>query len=131
MFGKRITFQQAIFVLAVLATCTQCTLSFDEPNLTLDEVRERIQATQGEEQLKYKLHVLTRFDFPPDYRIQISDELINQYERLDQPLILGKAYLAKGTGHLHLGKLKSAIELLEKAEELGKQFEAEDPSPIL
>lgn len=128
MFGTRISFQQAIFWLAVIACCSQKMFAFDDSNLTMDDVRERINSTQGEEQVKYKLLVLTRFDFPADYRIKIADELISQGEATDNPLILGKAYCGKGTGLLHLGKLKEALLLLEQAEEFGKRCQDSDPN---
>ncbi|MDX1930236.1 MAG: ATP-binding protein [Pirellulaceae bacterium] len=128
MFGKWLKLWLAILWLAMNAVCSQKLLSSDEPNLSLDEVRERINATQGDEQVAHKLLVLTRFDFPADYRVKISDELITQFDNSEQWSTLSKAYCGKGTGLMHLGKLQAALEQLEKAEEFGEKCKVEDPS---
>lgn len=128
MFGKRTTFQLAILALLLIALSPQNLFSIDEPKFSLEEIRERIGATQGEEQLKFKLLVLSRFDFPPGYRIQICDELIAQYEALDDPVVLGKAYCGKGTALLHLGKLPDAVKLLQRAEQFGLRCKEKDPN---
>ncbi len=128
MFGKWISFQLAAIWLATILLCSQKLLSFEDSKLTIDEIRERINTTSGEDQVKNKLIVLTRFDFPADYRIQIADELITQFASADEPLILGKAHTGKGTGLLHIGEYKAALEQLELAEEFGRRCEDEDPN---
>ncbi len=104
---------------------------FGQPNnplFSLAELKQQIEAANGQEKIDLMMQVLTRFDFSADYRQQVAEELIDSFGVDGDPLYLGKAYCGLGTSQMHRGDLDGALKNLEKAEYYGLQCKDRDPA---